>query len=43
MSDQGPKLKKKNMLHSENHEILNAYKYKYIKEFSFYQAKISLD
>ena len=31
------------MLNSADHEILNAYKYKNIKKFSFFQAQISLE
>ena len=31
------------MLNSAEHEILNAYKYKTIKKFSFFQAQITLE
>ena len=36
-------IKKKNMLNSAEHEILNALKYKNMKKFSFFQAQISLE
>ena len=34
---------KKFMLSSAEHEILNAYRYENIKEFSIFQAQISLE
>ena len=38
----GPNVIKKNSCSAE-HEILNAYKYKYIQTFSIFQAQISLE
>ena len=31
------------MLNSDEHEVLNAHKFKYIKKFSFFLAQVSLE
>ena len=40
---QAPRLEKHSMLNSAEHEVLNAHKYKNIKKFGFFQARINLE